>query len=125
MKRTVLYSAALAGAFLLVSAAPSGSAPAPSGAVQEKDYYGAVVALIDHEKGLIASSYLNEDTNETEKLSFRVDLNEVTVTNQLNQDLEFADVKVGDNVDLYTIVRDGKETVVEIIDYDRVLPPDA
>ena len=95
----------------------------PGAASNEKEYSDAVVVLIDPKTGMIALSWTNEETQKEEKLSFKVDLDQVDVTNPLNQYLEFSNISVGDHVDIVTIKpQDGKETVVEILDYNATEP---
>ncbi|GEM_PF-6973670 len=121
MKRTTVCNVRAAAIALFLLAPAVAGIAGDAAPIQEKAYDGAVVALIDYENGLLGASYLDERTNQTHKLSLRVDLKELTVTNQLNQDLEFVDVQVGDNVDIATIVRPGEqEAVVEIVDYNQI-----
>ena len=96
------------------------SIAAPIDQPKENEYYDAVVLLIDHEKGLLGVSILNEVTNKDEKLSFKVDPDTVYVSNSLNQYLEFADIQVGDHLDIYSVVgADGTEEVTDILDGSR------
>lgn len=86
----------------------------------EKDYFDAVVLLIEHKAGLLGIQYFDEATGAEEKHSFRVDPEDVYVADALNRPLEFTDVQIGDRVDVYSeIDASGKEAVIDIIDYSR------
>lgn len=99
------------------SVSPAADAPAPK---LEKDYFDAVVLLIEHKAGLLGIQYFNEASGSEEKHSFRVDPDDVYVADALNRPLEFTDVQVGDRVDIYSeIDASGKEAVIDIIDYSR------
>ena len=101
---------------------PVETAPAP--ALIENEYYNATVLLIDHERGLLGVQYYDEASDSIKKKSFEVNVIEVYVTNPLNQYLDFLDVKVGDKIDLFTLVGDdGKESVFDIIDYTHFEAP--
>src|SRR3989338_6261050 len=102
---------------------PGSPAPGAGSSLTEKEYSDAVVLLIDPKSGMIGLSWLNEETQKEEKLSFQVDPESVDVSNALNQYFEFSNISIGDHVDIIT-VRDasGKETVVEIVDYNAVDP---
>ncbi len=97
------------------------SEAASTPASQEKEYYDATVLLIDHDKGLLGIKLIDEKTREEIKLSFVVDPEAVNVTTTQSQYLEFSDIQVGDYLDMYTEVgKDGKETVLDIIDYTQI-----
>lgn len=96
---------------------PASPAIQPKTPSDEKEYYDAVVVLIDPKAGMIGLSWTNEETQKEEKLSFKVDPDKVDVTNPLNQYLEFSNISVGNHVDLVTIKdQNGKEKLVEIMD---------
>ena len=100
---------------------PASPAIQPKTLSDEKEYYDAVVVLIDPKAGMIGLSWTNEETQKEEKLSFKVDPDKVDVTNPLNQILEFPNIKEGDHVDLVTIKdQNGKEKLVEIMDFNAV-----
>ncbi|MGH7198446.1 MAG: hypothetical protein ACREH5_06895 [Candidatus Omnitrophota bacterium] len=87
---------------------------------QEKDYFDSTVLLIDHEAGLLGVQLFNEETGKEEKRSFRVDPNDVFVSDSLRRNLEFTDIEVGDRVDIYSETdAAGEETVIDIVDYSR------
>lgn len=87
----------------------------------ERDYTDATVLLIDHASGLLGISYEDEEAGaKPQKASFKINLNEVYVTNTLSHNLEFSQVLVGDHVDVLTLVdASGHETVTDIVDYNR------
>ncbi len=94
--------------------------PIPAPVKESKEYYDGVVLLVDHAGGWLGVAVYDEETDAESKLSFRADPENVYVTNRLNHDLEFSALQVGDHVDLYTEPgRDGRETVTEIVAYDR------
>ncbi len=102
-----------------VAALPTGQ----KASLDEKEYPDAVVLLIDPKSGMIGLSWLNEKTQKEEKLSFRVDMDKVDVSNSLNQYLEFSSISAADHVDVVTIKdQAGKETVVEIVDHSATDP---
>src|SRR3989338_3036942 len=117
--------------FLLIFSSPlsaedlQASAVSPNAALpverKEKEYDDAKVLLIDHQKGMLGIVVPDAKGGKEEKYSFQVDPKEVYVTNPMSQYLEFSDIAVGDRVDIYTSVdANGKETVIDIWDYDQV-----
>lgn len=89
-----------------------------------REFYGATVLLVDHDKGLLGVLAYDEVTNKEEKVSFRVDPSEVFVTDALNQPIDFSDVREGDQVDIFTEVdKDGREVVTDIADRSRLERP--
>ena len=97
------------------------SEAASTPAAQENEYYDATVLLIDYDNGMLGVKLVDEKTNEETKLSFVIDPEEVNVATVQNQYLEFSDIQVGDHLDIYTeIGKDGKETVLDIIDYSQI-----
>ena len=93
----------------------------PKTPLDEKEYSDAVVVLIDPKAGMIGLSWINDETQEEEKLSFKVDPDKVDVSNALNEAIEFFDIAAGDHVNLVTIKdQSGKEELVEIMDLNAV-----
>jgi hypothetical protein len=89
-----------------------------------REFYGATVVLVDHEKGLLGLIAYNELTDQEEKVSFRLDPLEVYVTDALNQPMDFSGVQAGDQVDIYTeIDQNGREVVADIVDRSRLERP--
>ncbi|HTL69697.1 MAG TPA: hypothetical protein VL404_00240 [Candidatus Eisenbacteria bacterium] len=100
-------------------ASPASEAPEAPVPGTEKEYYGVKVLLVDPKAGYLGVLFTDQDSGKSEKLSFRVDPENVDVINKLNKYLEFSDIVIGSNLDLYTIIEpDGKETVDEIVAYD-------
>lgn len=120
-----LFSTAACAAEAIQSPSPAQAvkaavAPAPPAASRGKEYYDAIVLLIDHDKGLLGVVVPNELTGRPQKRSFRVDVKGVVVTNHLNRMFLFSDVQAGDRVDIYTRLSPaGHEIVSDIIDYSR------
>lgn len=103
---------------LLLLFAPFAACAAPV----EKDYEDATVVLLDHDTGMIGVT-LETPSGQTEKKSFQVDPKNVYVTNPLNHNLDWSQVQVGDHIDIYAVIgEDGRETVADIIDYNRFDP---
>ncbi len=92
------------------------------GLLEDRYYDEATVLLIDPVEGHLGIEMPDPNGGaETKKYSFRVNVQEVDVTNPMNQELQFSDIQVGDSVDLSVHVSpDGQETVYEIWDYNRV-----
>lgn len=85
---------------------------------EDKEYYGAVVMMVDHTTGLLGVRLEDEDKNEVAKHSFKVDPDGVSVLDPANRTIEFSEVKTGDLVDIFAVVSDdGFETVDQIFDY--------
>ena len=84
----------------------------------DKEYQGTVL-LVDHQSGALGILE-DSDENKKQKISFRVNLKEVDVTNASNQELSFDQIEPGDRVDIeMTIKPDGKEAIYEVRDYNR------
>ncbi|HXV18613.1 MAG TPA: hypothetical protein VD883_00885 [Candidatus Omnitrophota bacterium] len=89
-----------------------------------REFYGATVLLVDHDKGLLGVLAYDEITDREEKVSFRVDPSEVFVTDALNQPIDFSDVREGDQVDIFTETdKNGREIVKDIADRSRLERP--
>lgn len=89
-----------------------------------REFYGATVLLVDHEKGLLGILAYDETTGKDEKVSFQVDPSEVFVTDALNQPIDFSDVREGDHVDIFTeLDKEGREVVMDIADRSRLERP--
>ena len=88
---------------------------------KEKEYEDTIVILVDVSSGMLGVEIEEEETHAKQKLSFIVNSAKVYVTNQINQNLEFSDIRPGDKVDLVvTTGDDGKEEVTDIIDFNQV-----
>ena len=90
-------------------------------AVQEKEYFGATVLLVDHKSGSLGIEYEDEKTGKMEKAAFTVDPDWADVSDAANQWIEFSKIQVGHRVDLFTeIDADGKEKVYQVIDRSTI-----
>ena len=102
--------------------ASAAQAPAPATATtatasDEKEYYGAVLLLVDAPAGMIGVQWEDEG-GKKEKLAFHLDPDNVTITNYRNESFELSELKVGETIDILT-VRDasGREMVDTISSY--------
>lgn len=114
MKRSLISLIAV-GSIALSATAPgwaatrtSSAAPASQAASGparnaggELEYYDCTVLLIDHRQGVMGVQFTDEQTNETSKLQFHVNREDLFVTDVLGRDLLFRHVKVGQNIDVY------------------------
>ena len=86
-----------------------------------KEYEDAVVLLIDVPSGMLGVEIEDELTHLKRKLSFLVNSKDVYVTNPMNQNLEFSNIRPGDRIDfIVSVNKDGKEEVTDITDYNQV-----
>lgn len=87
------------------AAAPAAATNTPSGPIRSADgsieYYDCTVLLIDHRQGVMGVQFTDEQTNETSKVQFHVNREDLFVTDVLSRDLLFRHVKVGQNIDVY------------------------
>ena len=85
------------------------------------EYEDASVILVDAPSGMLGVEIENVETHAKQKLSFIVNPAKVYVTNQINQNLEFSNIRPGDKVDLVVATgKDGKEEITDITDWNQV-----
>ena len=85
-----------------------------------REYEDAIVLLVDAPSGMLGVEIEDPQKHTKRKLSFIVNPVTVYVTNQINQNLEFSNIKPGDRADLVVSTdKDGKEIVTDITDYDQ------
>ena len=95
-------------------------APAADAADEEKEYWDATVLLIDAQAGDLAVSWCEDDSQKPQKIVFQTRPDDAYVVDARNRSLDFADIKPGDHVDVFTVVKDGREVIDEIMDRNQM-----